>query len=118
MGDDSPYWVGEPNQRMVELPVHWSLDDVPYYGFAPALGRTAPMATPNDVLTAWQWEFDGAYRHGRACMLTMHPHTSGRFSRLEALIRLIGYMKQHAGVRFMRCIDLAEEWGDANGEPE
>ena len=68
------------------------------------------MSTPNDVLTAWQWEFDGAYRASRAFMLTMHPHTSGRFARLEALDRLIEHMKQREGVEFMRCIDLANRW--------
>ena len=116
MGDDVPYWVGEPGRRLVELPVHWSLDDAPYYSYAPAAGRTAPMALPQDVLTAWQWEFDGAYRHGRAFMLTLHPHTTGRFARLEALDRLVEYIKRHEGVRFMRCIDLAEEWVEANAE--
>lgn len=114
MGDDIPYFVGEPGQRMVELPVHWALDDAPYYTYMPVAGRTAPMATPNDVLTAWQWEFDGAYREGRAYMLTMHPHTTGRFARLEALNRLIEHMKNHDGVEFMRCIDLANRWIELN----
>jgi len=110
MGDDVPYMVGSPGQEMVELPVHWSLDDAPYYTFSPVAGRTATMATPQDVLTAWQWEFDGAYKHGRAFMLTMHPHTTGRFGRLEALDRLIKHMRGHSGVSFTRCIDLARTW--------
>jgi peptidoglycan/xylan/chitin deacetylase (PgdA/CDA1 family) len=116
MGDDVPYFVGESGRRLVELPVHWSLDDVPYYAYAPAADRTSPMATPQDVLTAWQWEFDGVYKSQRAMMLTMHPHTTGRFARLEALDRLIKYMKERPGVRFMRCVDLAEEWRAANPE--
>lgn len=110
MGDDIPYFVGEDNEMLVELPVHWSLDDAPYYTYMPVAGRTAPMSTPNDVLTAWQWEFDGAFREGRAFMLTMHPHTTGRFARLEALDRLIQHIKKHDGVEFMRCIDLAKRW--------
>lgn len=110
MGDDIPYFVGTDNQQLVELPVHWSLDDAPYYSYMPVDGRTAPMATPNDVLTAWQWEFDGAYRDGRAFMLTMHPHTTGRYARLEALNRLVEHIKGHEGVEFMRCIDLAIRW--------
>jgi hypothetical protein len=93
MGDDIPYFVGVGDQRMVELPVHWATDDAPYYTFMPVAGRTAPMATPNNVLTAWQWEFDGAYRDSRAFMLTMHPHTTGRYARLEAQHRLIKHMK-------------------------
>ncbi len=76
----------------------------------PVLGRTAPINTPNDVLTAWQWEFDGAYAAGRMFMLTMHPHTTGRFARLEALERLIRHMKSKPNTSFMRCIDVAEQW--------
>ena len=110
MGDDIPYFAGEDNEKLVELPVHWSLDDAPYYTYMPVAGRTAPMSTPNDVLTAWQWEFDGAFREGRAFMLTMHPHTTGRFARLEALDRLIQHIKKHDGAEFMRCIDLANRW--------
>lgn len=110
MGDDVPYMVGRPGEEIVELPVHWSLDDAPYYTFSPAAGRTATMATPQDVLNAWQWEFDGAYKHERGFMLTMHPHITGRFGRLEALDRLIQHIIGHEGVRFMRCIDLARMW--------
>ena len=115
MGDDIPYYVGEKDRRIVELPVHWSLDDAPYYTYMPVAGRTATMSTPNDVLTAWQWEFDGAYREGRAFMLTMHPHTTGRFARLEALDRLIQHIKQHDGVEFMQCIVLAKLWVNMHG---
>ena len=115
MGDDMPYFVGEDDKRLVELPVHWSLDDAPYYTYMPVAGRTAPLSTPNDVLTAWQWEFDGAFREGRAFMLTMHPHTTGRFARLEVLDRLIQHIEKHDGVEFMRCIDLANRWNKIRG---
>ena len=110
MGNDIPYLVDTPRGRLVELPVHWSLDDVPYYMYAPIVGRTAPMVGPQEVYNAWEWEFDGAYRYGRAFMLTMHPHTSGRLARFMALERLIRYMRSHSGVEFLRCIDVAQGW--------
>lgn len=110
MGNDIPYFVDTPRGQMVELPVHWSLDDVPYYVYAPVTGRMGPMASPAEVLNAWQWEFDGVYRHGRAFMLTMHPHTSGRLARLMALEKLIQYIKARPGVEFLRCIDVARGW--------
>ena len=116
MGDDIPYFVGDEGKKLVELPVHWSLDDAPYYTYMPVAGRTAPLATPNDVLTAWQWEFDGAYTAERAFMLTMHPHTTGRFARLEALDRLIKHIKQHDDVEFLKCIDLAQRWNQSHAE--
>ncbi|MBI4198683.1 MAG: polysaccharide deacetylase [Chloroflexi bacterium] len=111
MGNDIPYFVeASDGKRLVELPVHWAQDDVPYYAFAPVTGRTAPPASPADVLNAWQWEFDGAYRYGRAFMLTMHPHTSGRLARIMALEKLILHMRSQPGVEFMRCIDVAQGW--------
>ncbi|HCV26894.1 MAG: polysaccharide deacetylase [Dehalococcoidia bacterium] len=113
MGNDIPYFVEAEGGRMVELPVHWSLDDAPYYTYSPVAGRTGPMATAPDVLEAWKWEFDGAHRLNRSFMLTMHPHTSGRLARLMALEKLINYIRTYPGVEFMRCIDVAERWTDA-----
>ena len=37
MGDDRPYALGRA--QLVELPVHWSLDDAPYFAASP--GTTA-----------------------------------------------------------------------------
>ena len=96
----------------MELPVHWSLDDVPYYVYAPVAGRMGPMASPQEVYNAWQWEFDGAYKYGRSMMLTMHPYTSGRLARITALEHLIKYIRSHQGVEFMRCVDVAQGWTD------
>ena len=64
------------------------------------------------MLNAWQWEFDGAYKYGRALMLTMHPYTSGRLARIIALERMIQYIMSHPGVELMRCIDVPQEWTD------
>lgn len=110
MGNDIPYYVDATKGRILELPVHWSLDDVPYYVYAPIMNRTGPLASPQEVLNAWQWEFDGAYKYGRALMLTMHPYTSGRLARIIALERMIQYIMSHPDVEFMRCIDVAQGW--------
>ena len=112
MGNDIPYFVDAEAGRMVELPVHWSLADAPFYNYSPVAGRTAPMSTPPAVLEAWKWEFDGALRLNRSFMLTMHPHISGRLSRLVALEKLVEHIRSHPGVEFMRCIDVAQRWTD------
>lgn len=67
---------------MVELPVHWATDDAPYYTYMPVAGTNSTNSYSYDVLTVWQWEFEGAYRDSRAFMLTMHSHTTGRHARL------------------------------------
>ena len=114
MGDDVPYSIRTSTGPLVELPVHRSLDDVPYYNWSPADGRTSTLSSPKDVYDAWEWEFEGAYQHHGTLMLTMHPHTTGRHGRMVALERLIERIKPHGGVRFMRCIDLALEWAGSH----
>ncbi len=78
-----------------------------------SVGSAVPertLAGPQDAYTAWEWQFDDAYRHGGARILNMHPHTTGRHGRLVALERLVRCMKSHEHVQFMRCIDVAEGW--------
>jgi peptidoglycan-N-acetylglucosamine deacetylase len=120
MGNDVPYLarVGDAGEAsIVEIPVHWSLDDVPYYPWSPVQGRLSALSSPADVLQAWEWEFDGAYREGGAFILTMHPYVSGRHSRLEALRRLVQYIKSCEGVEFYRCIDVADSWSAEGMRP-
>jgi hypothetical protein len=105
MGDDAPYFVDTANGRMVEIPVEWALDDVPYYAFSRGAGS---MNTPEDVYKAWEWEFDGAYQYGRALTLTMHPQVTGRLAKIMVLERLIKYMQSHTGAEFFRCCDVAK----------
>ena len=107
MGDDAPYMVDTPNGKLVELPIHWLLDDAPHFSYSPAVGRTGPMKSPDEVYLSWKAEFDGLYRYGRSFHLTMHPHVIGRPGRLLMLERLIKYIRSHPNVAFMRAIDVA-----------
>ncbi len=110
MGDDVPYLVPTSRGPLVELPVQWALDDAPYYVHQPLLDRLGPMASPHQVYNAWQWEFDGAYQYGRLFMLTMHPQVTGRLAKVMVLERLVQYIRSHANVEFLRCIDVAQRW--------
>ena len=87
MGDDRPYRVGP----LVELPVHWSLDDVPFLAFDP--DRPARLGHPGDLLTAWIAEHDAARAEERHLTYTMHPEVTGRGARLGLLRGLL----EHAG---------------------
>ena len=105
MDDDVPYLIETAAGPLVELPVHWFQDDAAYFWFHRGAGS---MNTPKDVLDAWTWEFDGAYRYRSAFMLTCHPQISGHLSRVMLLDRLIRHIKAHPGARFMRCGEVAE----------
>lgn len=110
MGSDAPYWVsaGE-GESLVELPIHWALDDYPYFVFAPTDGRRL-MAAPEQVESAWREAFDEVRRRGGVFTLTMHPYIIGRPGRLLMLERLIAYMRSKSGVTFARAVDVCEEF--------
>ncbi len=117
MGSDAPYWVDAGDgESLVELPIHWALDDYPYFVFAPTDGRRL-MAAPEQVESAWREAFDEVRRRGGVFTLTMHPYIIGRPGRLLMLERLIGYMRSKSGVSFARAVDVCEEfartWGSA-----
>ena len=118
MGDDAPYVLevmpsggdGGTPRRLVEIPIHWLLDDAPNFVYAPVAGRMGPMRSPDEVYGAWVCEFEGLYRYGRAFTLTMHPQHIGRPGRLMMLDRLIRHIRGFPDVEFMRGIDVAEMW--------
>jgi peptidoglycan/xylan/chitin deacetylase (PgdA/CDA1 family) len=78
MADERPYRLGS----LVELPVHWRLDDVPYW---------TALRDPREVLAIWTAEFDHA--GGAHLTYTIHPEHTGRGLRLTLLEGLL----DHAG---------------------
>ena len=117
MGDDAPYLLqGESlDSPLVEVPIHWVLDDAPNFVYAPSANRMGPMRNPEEVYGTWAAEFEGLYRYGRAFTLTMHPQYIGRPGRLLMLERLINYIRSFPHVEFMRVIDVAHMWVPEQG---
>jgi len=83
MGHERPYRVG----GLVELPVHWRLDDVPYF---------SALRDPREVLAIWTAEHDHA---DHDVTYTIHPEFTGRGHRLvllEGLLDHVGPTVTHA----------------------
>jgi peptidoglycan/xylan/chitin deacetylase (PgdA/CDA1 family) len=87
MGDDRPYLEEHDGLAILELPVHWSLDDWPFFGWTPDAG--GQLADPGLVAAAWLEEIASACAERRHLTLTMHPEVIGRPHRLAALRRLL-----------------------------
>lgn len=107
MADDEPYELladGEPT-GVVELPVEWIRDDVPYF----MLGRN--FTGPRAMLEIWRDEFDAAYAEGGFFQLTMHPHVIGHRSRLVVLRELLTHIAGHDDVWFAAHAAVAEAVG-------
>jgi peptidoglycan/xylan/chitin deacetylase (PgdA/CDA1 family) len=80
MGDDRPYRIASGEQTLIELPVHWSLDDAPHF---------AHSTDPAALLTVWRSELAHARTEDRHLTYTLHPEILGRPHRLDVLTRLL-----------------------------
>ncbi|HEY1640281.1 MAG TPA: polysaccharide deacetylase [Streptosporangiaceae bacterium] len=106
MGDDRPYYEVHGEHRILELPVHWSLDDWPHFAWHP--GGNEALAAPSAVLEIWLAEFESALAEHRHITFTMHPEVIGRGHRLAALAALITAMRERAAIWFARHDQVAE----------
>jgi peptidoglycan/xylan/chitin deacetylase (PgdA/CDA1 family) len=101
MGDDRPYALKVGERSLLELPVHWTLDDAPYFAADPGNDR---------LLRVWQRELDLAAEEERLITLTLHPDILGRPHRIDVLRRILEHAESlgmttftHAEVAATRC---------------
>jgi peptidoglycan/xylan/chitin deacetylase (PgdA/CDA1 family) len=101
MDSDRPYLLQTGSGDIVELPVHWSLDDWEQYAYLPRPPFRSPIESPQKVLDLWISELDAMRRHGCLFVLTCHPFLSGRPHRVEVLRRLIEHALETKDVEFV-----------------
>jgi peptidoglycan/xylan/chitin deacetylase (PgdA/CDA1 family) len=101
MDDDRPYLLETPAGELVELPVHWSLDDWEQYAYLPRPPFKSPIESPQKVLDLWTSELDAMRRYGCLFVLTCHPFLSGRPHRVEVLRALIEHALAAGDVDFV-----------------
>ncbi len=118
MGDDRPYRLRIADSAVIELPVHWSLDDWEQYAFLPEPHVGAVIEAPSKVLDLWWSELDAMREHGCLFNLCMHPFLSGRSSRLAVLRQLVERARERGDVTFPRCRDVAARVADVGGVRE
>jgi peptidoglycan-N-acetylglucosamine deacetylase len=73
---------------LIELPVHWSLDDWNRWNYVPGYAAS-PILRPSAVEADWAEELEAIVEVGGLFNVTMHPFISGRPSRAAAIERLI-----------------------------
>ena len=104
MDDVRPY--RHAGHDLVELPVHWTLDDAPHFWFdTRTWDRT--IRTSAEVRTLWQEEFEGIQALGGLVMLTMHPQIIGRPGRIRMLEEFLRWARERDGVRFSTAFGVA-----------
>jgi peptidoglycan/xylan/chitin deacetylase (PgdA/CDA1 family) len=80
MGDDRPYLIEAGGRQLVELPVHWALDDAPHF---------AHTTDPAALCAVWLAELGAACSEDRHMTVTCHPEILGRAHRVDVLRRLL-----------------------------
>jgi len=117
MDADVPYLLETPAGDIVELPVHWSLDDWEQYAYLPRPPFKGPIESPQKVLDLWISELDAMRRHGCLFVLTCHPFLSGRPHRVEVLRKLVEHALETNDVEFVEAREAARRARDDDGLP-
>jgi peptidoglycan/xylan/chitin deacetylase (PgdA/CDA1 family) len=112
MDSDRPYLLETGAGELVELPVHWSLDDWEQYAYIPDPPFRSAIESPAKVLDLWASELDAMRRYGCLFVLTCHPFLSGRPHRVEVLRRLIEHAQFAEDVEFVSCREAARRARD------
>ncbi|GAA5197247.1 polysaccharide deacetylase [Arthrobacter gyeryongensis] len=107
MDDDRPYLLTTPHGTLVELPLHWTLDDFPQYAYLPDPPIGNAIESPRKALEVWSLELQAMRRYGGLFVLCCHPFLSGRPSRVEALRELIVGAQETGDVAILTGAELA-----------
>jgi peptidoglycan/xylan/chitin deacetylase (PgdA/CDA1 family) len=111
MGDDRPYVEEHDGQTILELPVHWSLDDWPHFAWLIDSGGNS--MEPGSLLRIWLEEFESALADGRHVTFTMHPEMIGRGYRMRMLREFIETISSRANVWFATHGEVAAQFAVA-----
>ena len=110
------YWM-KPLVRgqeidLVEIPGNWYVDDLPPMMFMKKVPNSHGWVSPRDIEQMWRDQFDWVYREYDYAIfpLTIHPDVSGRPQVLLIHERLIEYINNHRGVRWVTFNEIAEDY--------
>jgi peptidoglycan-N-acetylglucosamine deacetylase len=92
---------------LVEIPIHWSLDDWERYCYIPGISE-GHIANPRDVSESWSAELEGMRADGGCFVLTSHPFVTGRPSRAAVLDALLGQALGSGDVWVTSLAQIAE----------
>lgn len=112
MDDVAPYkhTLDGANTHLIELPVHWSIDDAPYflYSLRPPISRMT--ITPKEFLDIFRGALLDYYEWGGCFTTMLHPQVIGRPGRFRVLEEFVQFMKGLPKLWIARCIDVARYW--------
>lgn len=119
MDSDTPYLLdaGADLRPLVEVPVHWGLDDWEQYAYLPGITGAGVIESPDKALEMWQRELDALHDEGGCFVLTLHPFLSGRPGRARALEELIERMQGMSTLWLAPVAEIAQHARGLAGSP-
>jgi peptidoglycan/xylan/chitin deacetylase (PgdA/CDA1 family) len=112
MEDDRPYEIDAGGRTLIELPVHWTLDDWPYFGWSEEGG--GHLGDPDLVMRVWECELRAAVAERRLLTITMHPEVIGRPHRLAVLEHVLEIARAE-GIPLVSHAEAADRSARAHG---
>lgn len=107
--DDRPYWIELDNNKLLEIPIHWPLCDLPYFAFnyKPAFpAGQGRIARYSGVLSNWKDEFYGYHEYGLCYVLQVDPQTIGNPGRIAILEEILEYISEFKDTWFATGSDI------------
>jgi peptidoglycan-N-acetylglucosamine deacetylase len=97
---------------LVEIGANWYLDDLPPMMFIKKSPNSHGFVSPRHLDEMWRDQFDWVYANMDYAVfaMTIHPDVSGRPQVLLMLDRLIRYISEHDGVKWMTMADIAADF--------
>lgn len=115
MDADEPYELrteDDSQKSLIEIPVHWALDDWEQYCYLPDLSGAGLIETPEKAKELWISEFHGL-REAKGCwVLTNHPFLSGRPGRAKSLELVMEEVLTTPGVWVASLEEIAQHTRD------
>lgn len=97
LDSDLPYMLQEKGweKSMVEIPMHWEMQDFPYFAFnyhPPVPAGCPRIARYTDVLDIWTEEMEAYAREGLCYVWKVDPQSIGTPGRIVLMERLLERM--------------------------
>jgi peptidoglycan/xylan/chitin deacetylase (PgdA/CDA1 family) len=117
MGDDIPYIIQsrKSGKQIVEIPVHWGIDDWPQYVQSFDLDYLMPIRAPRQGFATFEQEFAAAYKYGGIWTPVLHPFVAGRLARWDVFEEFITKVIEKGDVWFAPMEEIAAYIGQQHG---
>ena len=126
MDDVFPYFhppsggVGAaPAGAVLELPIHWTLDDWSYSMVSPyafPAGHANPIRRSDEIVEIWSDELRAITEMGGLFALVCHPQVSGRPGRLQTVDAIIAAAQGEHGVWLANGAAIDAWWRSSDAE--